>query len=255
MKLRILTYIILLAFFSLRLFANTDEQILDKLKETFTKMYFKQSVYFEGKINVYKDNKEVSTADIRVFVQISSESKDISNKEKVLIIFDSPKYYKGRKILYETAKAWMYFPNTTEPIRIPLSEQLLGDADIASILNLVIPVYFNFKNKDLSGNILKSTWIEKKEANPPFGKVLFESDIEKLVPLRALYYTKNSEIVFREIQYLEPKIMDNIFYISKYKFSSPINNEGDFTTISYSVFKFYEAPKYYFNPNRLKDIK
>lgn len=196
----------------------------------------------------YAGDKEDRSANLSIHV--GNIAKDRSSAS-TLIYFDGPVKAKGRIVLYENDRAWSYFPGTSRPIRIPLREQLFGDADIGSLLNIDYRTYFKPEVENVSAVDTRLTFVDDA-GKAEYGKVVFVIDARTYQPLKADYYGA-SGVHLRTAVYGAPKDLGGKTRYSEVEISNP-RRPGSRTVVRYLAAERYELPARNFRPELLREF-
>jgi len=235
--------------------ATTDASQRDWLAEVGRYLYVTAPTRWSAEVESWRDNKISDTAKIEVYIgDFPGQRND--PPPKTLIKFTEEGIRKGRLILYDGDRAWMYFRGTGQAIRIPLAEQLIGDADAASILNIDLRrsyVVSEVEFETTNGKPLALLTLNAREDGAPFGGVLLKVDAETAQPVQAQFFTLSGKLA-KTVDYLsfQPHQGRNALHSVRIKMF--LNSKTDYTVIRYLRISAYELPRRFFNPGMLKDF-
>gem|GEM_PF-2933617 len=228
------------------------------LEDAGTYLYVTKPAKFSTEVESWKDGKINDAGRLEVYVGDFPKDRH-SGSPKILLKFTEEGVRKGRMILYESERAWMYFRGTNQAIRIPTAEQLIGDADVASVLNLDLRESYLVKGiKAVSGESDESapkTVVElvDKTGNSPYARVELTVDGKTSRPIDAKFYSLSGKLV-RTVEYLEFQPFQGKHVLQTVKITAHLNAKSDYTLLKYVAVKPYELPRRFFVPALLKDL-
>lgn len=230
-------------------------------------LYVTRPTKFSTEVESWKDGKINDTGKLEVYIGDFPKDR-YSGTAKILVRFTEEGIRKGRLILYESERSWMYFRGTNQAIRIPAAEQLIGDADVASVLNLDLRESYSIKDvkvesgEDLdSGEDVESgedspravIELSDKTGNAPYASVLLTLDANTSRPIEAKFYSLSGKLV-RTVEYLSFQPFQGQHILQTVKITAHLNAKSDYTLLKYVAVKPYELPRRFFVPALLKDL-
>jgi len=235
--------------------ATTDASHRDWLADAGRYLYVTEPTRWSAEVESWRGNEIFDTAKIEVYIGDFPRQRDASSP-KTLIKFTEEGIRKGRLILYDGDRAWMYFRGTGQAIRIPLTEQLIGDADAASILNIDLRrsyIVSKVESEVTNEKSLVLLTLNAREDNAPFDSVLLKADAETAQPIQAQFLTLSGKLA-KTVDYLSFQPYQGRNALHSVRIKAFLNSKTDYTVIRYLRISTYELPRRFFNPNMLKDF-
>lgn len=218
-------------------------------------LYVTKPTKFSSEVESWKDGQISDTGKLEVYVGDFPKDRH-SGTAKILLRFTEEGIRKGRLILYESERAWMYFRGTNQAIRIPAAEQLIGDADVASVLNLDLRESYSIKNVKIESEEDSPKAIidlSDKTGNAPYASVVLTLDANTSRPIDAKFYSLSGKLV-RTVEYLAFQPFQGQQILQTVKITAQLNAKSDYTLLKYVAVKPYELPRRFFVPALLKDL-
>lgn len=176
-----------------------------------------------------------------------------SRSPKTLVKFVEPKNLRGRLFLYESARLWVYFPNTGQPLRIPPQEQLFSDADVGAILDIDLRKYYKPVEPDPSlGTNVLTLMATTRQA--PYGRLVFHFDDARF-PSRAEYYTPSGKMLKRAEFSQHSQTGGKRYFKEVRIFPAVQTGSTAGTLIRYASIEFRDIPAVHYSPEYLKNIR
>ncbi len=218
-------------------------------------LYVTKPTKFSTEVESWKDGQVSDAGKLEVYIGDFPKDRD-SGAPKILLRFTEEGIRKGRLILYENERAWMYFRGTNQAIRIPAAEQLIGDADVASVLNVDLRESYSIKhvNVDSGANPPRAVVeLSDKTGNAPYANVVLTLDANTSRPIDAKFYSLSGKLV-RTVEYLAFQPFQGQHVLQAVKITAHLNAKSDYTLLKYVAVKSYELPRRFFVPALLKDL-
>ena len=193
----------------------------------------------------------------RLNVYVSLVNSEQSEPVNTLIEFLYPEGIRGQLILHEQKRIWMYFPGTQNPIRIPPAQNILGDVDVGSILDIDYrrnyqPRLLEDNDKELPGTY-KVEYVDNS-GDMQYYRVDLWIDKELLVPRRAYYYSE-SGMLLRKSEFRDIGKLGSRRTYRRVDTSSMQRGKNRYTSIIYVSEPGVQLPVSFFRSNRLKSFR
>jgi Outer membrane lipoprotein-sorting protein len=218
-------------------------------------LYVTKPTKWATEVESWRDGKVFDTA--RLDVYLGDFPKEAGEgAPKTLVRFTEEGIRKGRLILYEGDRAWMYFKGTNQAIRIPLVEQLVGDADVASILNVDLRQAYEVVEvradaSDAAPQVVLQLNARKTDA--PYASARLRLDAKTARPIDVQFHSLSGKLV-KTVEYLAFQPHQSQQVLQSVRIKVHLNAKSDYTLIRYVAITSYELPRRYFSPALLKDL-
>jgi hypothetical protein len=174
---------------------------------------------------------------------------------RTLVKFVKPATFKGRLFLYESGRLWVYFPNTNQPLRVPPQEQLFGEADVGSILDIDFRRYFKLADSLPKSGLQQdeSIVLEPIAQEAPYGRLVFHFKQGK--PYKGEYYASSGKLLkwAKFDHYAQSGNKRYVQEVRVYAGSDTAAAHG--TLIRYTKVDFIRLPDVNFKPEYLKNFR
>ncbi len=236
-------------------FAAPAADLRDWLTEAGRYLYVTRPTRWSAEVESWRDGKIFDTAKIEAYIGDFPVQRE-GTPPKTLVKFTEEGIRKGRLILYEGDRAWMYFRGTNQAIRVPLAEQLVGDADVASILNVDLRHSYVVSGVDREtgdGKPMTALTLTASKDDAPFGGVVLKVNADTAQPIRAQFSTLSGKLA-KTIDYLSFQPYQGRHVLQSVRIKVLLNAKSDYTIIRYLAVSAYELPRRLFTPTLLKDF-
>jgi hypothetical protein len=236
--------------------AHADKPNFDWLAAAGEYMYVTVPTKFVTEVECWRDGKVTDTGKLEIYLGDFPKEND-GNGPKTLVRFTEDGVRKGRLILYEGERAWMYFRGTNQAIRVPLAEELIGDADVASILNIDLrTVYTVTSVTDENSESLPtrvSLELSDKTGKAPYASATLVLDSSSYRPLKVDFRSLSGKLI-KTVEYLSFQPFQGRHVLQSVRITAHLNEKSDFTLINYVSVQKHELPRRMFTPALLKDF-
>jgi outer membrane lipoprotein-sorting protein len=247
-KLIIMTFILTLSVGSL--FAENNANIP---KLTPAELVKKVETQYQGKTSQGIVRMKIKTKNWTRTLVMENWSE---GRDKFLTRIKSPKKEKGTCTLKVDNNIWNYLPKIDRMIKIPSS--LMGDSWMGSHLSNDDLVKDNKIDELFDLSITKETatkttilGIPKPDAAVVWGKIIYEIDMERLIPIKVDYFDEE-EILVRTMSFSNVEKLNDRWIPMKFKIV-PIEKPNEFTEMTYEKIKFdIKLPKRLFSIKSLR---
>jgi outer membrane lipoprotein-sorting protein len=211
----------------------------------------KQPVRYQCEVTSYRGNSATGSAKLSVWIGNFGAAGVAS--PQTLIVFQQPPRLRGRVILYEGDRLWIYFPGTSQPIRVPPLQQLFGQADIGAVLNIDYRRTYraSFAEVDAPADQILLD-LKAKQDGAIYDHVRLWVDRSSSAPLRAEYFT----ISGKQLKSTRFGPLIPLAGAQRYR-DVDITDSGD--DVNHTVIRYVDAapealPAYKFRPEYLKNL-
>ena len=212
-------------------------------------------IRYQVEISAIDKRKSQLSNQLDVYVGVFD---DTTRSAKTLVKFREPASFKGRLFLYESGRLWVYFPNTNQPLRIPPQEQLFGNADVGSILDIDLRRYFKLAREPADSaqsysSQDESIVLEPRVQEAPYGRLVFHFKDGR--PVKGEYYTLSGKLL-KWAKFDGYAKVRNKLYIQEVRvYSGTDSAAAEGTLIRYLSVDFVQLPDVNFRPEYLKNIR
>lgn len=232
--------------------APSGRDVLDRLSAA---VFTPQPQRYRMTVQLFKDG--AVAGENRLSLHIGDFSDDPLRQPKILLRFDAPRRAAGRIILYENARVWIYFPGTQQPLRVPLREQLLGDADIGAVLNIDYRLQYEPAIvPNTSPEFPDAFQLELKDRNggAPYDRIVLHTDPKTFLPLHAEYYGTSGKLI-KQAYFSDFGMLNERMTYRQVRITAIGNDPGAYTTITYTDADHTTLAPSMFQPNSLANFR
>jgi len=193
----------------------------------------------------YQGESSYSVASMKVVTESWTRELTMESwsegRDRFLARILSPKKERGMSTLKIGDEMWNYLPKIDRLMKIPSS--LMGDSWMGSHLtnddlvkeNKIDELYdLSFKSRD--GNVVTVDCHPKPDAAVVWGRIEYDVDLEKIIPLDIRYYDEDGELV-RTISFDEVEKVDGR-WIPLRMVVQPLDKPGERTVLTYDTLEF-----------------
>jgi len=173
---------------------------------------------------------------------------------KTLVHFLDPANVKGRLILYENQRTWIYFPGTQTPVRIPREQQILGDVDVGAILDIDYRLHYKPKlientSRDFSDDYaIEFTDDTGIEQHP---RVVLWINKETYIPHKGEYYSLTGKLL-KTAYFRNPGKLEKRYSYTRIDIYSIFGKPNKYTSIVYLNAQESKLKSYYYKSSQMK---
>ncbi len=169
--------------------ALTAEEIVQKADEVRTPAGQGQDFIWSVAITTMNAGKPTETNGYDVFVK---------GFEQVFVKFTAPPRDVGRSLLYLDRDLWIYLPSAGKPVRIPLSQRLVGqvaNGDIARV-NYAGDYHAELvRDETVNGQVCSVLKLTAKTKEVTYASLLYWVAKDSFRPMKAEFYTLSGKLL------------------------------------------------------------
>lgn len=175
--------LLLVVFFQLSTFAQSDQSTPDYLADLDKSIYME---YATLKMEMRKDGKVVRYYDLDFF----------RSDNKMRMEFTAPAPEKGRRMLNDNSSLWMYLPRTSKVMKLPFKQSFMGsDASNSDLMRMCFKNDYEIVTTVKKGDDVIELELKAKDLEVAYSKVVMQYDTKRKSPLKQEMYSLSNRLI------------------------------------------------------------